>query len=143
MIYLQHFVLKQYNGENKEDQRRVEELKNDIKIRRYVGEQLLQEYLNECFYLVYNQNNFIGFISIFDSIEKEKQLAYGILSKYRKQKYGTLLLSEFSDYLLNRKKQYELLHIWVERENFPSIRAAKHSGYEKETDYLYIKRKNI
>lgn len=141
MIELPHFILKEYHSKNVRDQNQLNQLKKDEKINHYVGEILEDEEINDVIYFVYKEDHFIGFITILDSIDHVKQLAYGILPEYRNHKYSILLLNEFSDYLLEIKKQYELLHLWFEKDNLPSITAAKHCGYQKETDYLYIKRK--
>ncbi len=139
MIELPHFILKEYHAESKCDKTNLNQLKMDQQIHRYVGEILEEESMNDVIYFVYKENHFIGFITILDSIHQVKQLTYGLLPAYRNHKYGTLLLREFSDYLLEIKRQYDLLHLWFERDNLSSIAVAKNCGYEPETDYLYVK----
>ncbi len=148
-IILDNFQLEEFNRENNEHREVLEKLNKDQGVKRYLGdinysiERINKRYcenrFNKAFIPYYNEYP-IGYISL-SYIDDEYQISCGILNEFRKENLASLLLEEFSDYLLNNYEEIDKLTAKIESDNIGSIKAASLASYSEEDRNKYIRRR--
>ena len=75
-------------------------------------------------YIISNQRNLVGFISIPELREGILTLEYGVHPDFRHKGYGTKILKEVSDYFLEERNFVESVELCIDSENVYSRKAA-------------------
>lgn len=127
-------VLNQFEGESKSQY--IHDIKERIK-----NSCNKKNFPFDMGFLVSINNEIIGYIFISKNILDQVYLEYSLLKKYRGNKYGKLILSEVSDYLMNEYNIKSLV-LDIDPSNTPSIRTAIGCGYEIDEEE-YLKRNMI
>ena len=86
-------------------------------------------------YIISNQRNHIGFISLPDLREGILTLEYGVHPAFRHKGYGTKILKEVSDYFLEERNFVEKVELCIDSENIYSQKAALSAGFKQLNDY--------
>lgn len=132
VIKLEDFILK--NIENDEEEKFINELFKEEKVYHYLGN--LSNEINENTYIVYYENNMIGYTSLSKVEFREGRYAstlYNAIStKYANKGYGTLLLKEYSDYLLDSS---DVIILNIDTDNIASIRSAEKAGFVEDCKF--------
>lgn len=119
--------LTEYNFENIEHQKLLNDLMNDKNIRLNVSSILIP---NKSTYIIEDQKNKVGLIKLNAEYNKSYSVDIGILSKYQNNKYGQLALKEVEKLL----KNWDVIKIRTHFKNLKAINIAKKNGYYE--DYI-------
>lgn len=144
-IDLNIFRLEVFNKDKETHLECIEELNCDKEVEKYLGNLFYmidrinlrrKENLIDQIYVVYFQNQIIGFISI-SILEDEPYISYALLDQYRGESLGSLLLLNFTTYL---QDYYHFVKIYmqIDKENERSKAIAKFLGYEHEKGKKYF-----
>ena len=144
-VYLDNFVLEDYDEFDYNHKCTIMELSNDIDARNYlydvkwkmdaVKRRSEDNPLNLAYVAFYNDYP-IGIITL-SYINREYYISYGILPEYRKQYLASLLLQEFSEYLFTTYPEIDALNLSIVEKNTGSVHTAKRVGYERITNPRY------
>lgn len=150
-VYLDNFVLEEYDRKNLEHSRVIERLNQDKNSQKYLGdlfyaiqknEKRKEESiakLNRTFIPYYNEYP-IGYFAIYN-IDSEYQISCGILEEYRKQFLASLLIEEASEYFLSHYEDIDELFAIIDKENIASQRASSLVGYNRISEEKYSRKK--
>lgn len=147
-IELKDFNIVSYDRSNEDHRKFKFSLSSDDDFKRFFG-QMFMNGIDEKFtesdsleadkvYLVVKDSNIIGLVRLLTKNKEVVELQYAIKKDYRKNKLGSVLLTEFSSYLLDNETNKIILKI--EKNNIPSIKCAINSGFE-EKNGVYQKSK--
>ncbi|MGN1338241.1 MAG: GNAT family N-acetyltransferase [Candidatus Coprovivens sp.] len=147
---LESFKLMEYN-DSIEHRRIIVELWNDEESRnflydlskeiRYLEEKNFLDKRNNA-YIVYKDNNPIGYISLKGENNKFT-ISYGLIKEYRGKHLGTQLLREFTSKVLVTYSDIDKLILIIDNKNIGSKKVAINAGYQKESIIRYIKERKI
>ncbi len=149
-IKLDNFYLEEFNKDNLEHLEVIRQLNKDQNSKKYLGDIFYaikkidlrkENYIdkfNHAFIAYYNSYP-VGYISL-SYIEEDYQISCGILNQYRKQHLASLLISEFSDYLLNSNYDINKIIAVIDKENTASKMAANLAGYSEDDNTYNIKK---
>lgn len=82
----------------------------------------------------------IGFLKIYDAVEKVIELEYGVLPEYRRrpEHYGSMILKEAKGFVFQNKEQINQIKLSIDPSNLPSQKAAVKALYKKTTGICYV-----
>lgn len=131
-ISLDSYKLIKLKKENKIDLDFVKELFKDEDVLLYLGH--LENDFKNVYIVSDYDGNYIGYLSMSNVIVNMKNLTsvtlyYAIDKKYRGMGYGTLLLNEVSDYLLER---VDMLVMMIDINNKSSLKVAEKASFIEE-----------
>lgn len=131
-ISLDSYKLIKLKKENKIDLDFVKELFKDEDVLLYLGH--LENDFKNVYIVSDYDGNYIGYVSLSEVIVNMKNLTsvtlyYAIDKKYRGMGYGTLLLNEVSDYLLER---VDMLVMMIDINNKSSLKVAEKASFIEE-----------
>ncbi len=144
-MVLDNFILEEYNEKNIEHKSLLINLGNDFKIQRYLGNlEMLYEFLNRNnknglvanFYVAFFNKIPVGIITI-NQYSNTYEISYAILNIYRKQHFGSLLLSEFSKKIFEQYNDIDSLDLRINIKNIASQKLALFAGYENICGDIY------
>lgn len=125
----------------------IRELFTDNEVISYLGH--LENDFSNVYVVSDSEGNYIGYLSMSNIILNIKNLIsitlyYAIDKKYRGMGYGTKLLNEVSDYLLN---EVDMLVMMIDVNNKSSLKVAEKASFEVEfksdEDVIYTKYSKI
>lgn len=108
---------------------------------RYLEEKNFLDKRNNA-YIVYKDNNPIGYISLKGENNKFT-ISYGLIKEYRGRHLGTKLLREFTSKVLVTYSDIDKLVLIIDNKNIGSKKVAINAGYQKESIIRYIKERKI
>ena len=108
---------------------------------RYLEEKNLLDKRNNA-YIVYKDNNPIGYISLKGENNKFT-ISCGLIKEYRGKHLGTQLLREFTSKVLVTYSDIDKLVLIIDNKNIGSKKVAINAGYQKESIIRYIKERKI
>lgn len=140
-IILKDFILEQFNFENIDHTKIINEFDNDLEINKYIitndssfndlvsyYSQMKEKGIYNKLYLVKNlENEIIGSLEL-DGNKDDLYINYAILKKHRGKGYCTNLLRQVSYFLLLEIKEIFLL---IKKDNEKSKHLALNAGYSK------------
>ena len=94
-------------------------------------------------YLIEDQENVIGYVRLADFEEKNLELHYAVHPQFRHKGYGSRLLGEASDYLLDKFNNIKRLCLYIDITNINSIRCAKSAKFKANKILKYDDDKKI
>lgn len=148
-IYLDNFVLEEYNQSNSEHVYVIDELNKDQNTKKFLGnvnytiERTMDRRIDNPYnipFIPYYNNYPVGYISLV-YIHDEYQVIMGILGQFRKQNLGALLLEKFSDYFLFHYSDIDSLHLKIEEDNIGSRKVANLVGYHQDSSTKYSRKR--
>ncbi len=90
-------------------------------------------------YIISNEKDHVGFISIPELRDGELTLEYGVHPDFRHKGYGTKILREVSDYFFEERNFVESVGLCIDSENKYSQKAAFNAGFEQLNDFTGIR----
>lgn len=138
-IDLNIFRLEAYNSTKESHVECIEKLNSDGDVSKYLGNLFYmidrirlrrEENFIDQIYIVYFHDKIIGFISI-SIIDEIPCVSYALLSNYRGESLGRLLLQDFT-YYLQDYYHFDKIYVHINNENVSSKKTAKFVGYEYE-----------
>lgn len=148
-VNLDNFILEEYDQNNREHREVISHLGKDQGVKKYLGNinysiEKINFRKNENFhngaFIPYYNDYPIGYLSL-SYIHDEYQISYGILSEFRKQNLASLLLEEFSDYLLSNDLEIDQLILKIEQDNIGSRKVADLAGYTPNSTTKYSRKR--
>lgn len=144
-VILDDFVLEEYNNSNLEHVEVIYELNKDLGTKKFLGDinynimrikaRSEENSFNKAFIPYYNDYP-VGYIAL-TYIKNEYQIIAGILPNFRKENMASLLLQEFSYYLLDNFEEIDELVLRIDEDNLGSQKVADLVGYKKENWVKY------
>ena len=146
-VYLDNFVLEEYNASNLQHREVIERLNQDKESKKYLGDLFYAiqknskrseediSKLNKTFISYYNEYP-IGYFAIY-TIHYEYQVSCGLLEEYREQYLASLLLEEASTYFLSEYIDINEIFAIIDKENIASQNSALRAGYERIEEEKY------
>ena len=131
-ITLENYKLIKLEKDNKKDVEFVKNLFLDEDVLLYLGH--LENDFSNVYIVSDIMGNYIGYLSMSNVVLNMKNLTsvtlyYAIDKKYRGMSHGTLLLSEVSDYLLDK---VDMLVMMIDINNKASRRVAERVSFNEE-----------
>ena len=136
---MEYFKLEEYEFLNWEHRRTLIELTNDINVRTYFND--FERYVNNIIehgkenninkaYVVSKEDEIVGMIMI-DYLDPRYYISYALLPNKRHERLGTLLLSDFVEYLFQSGLDIDKLFLEINASNVASIKTALNVGFQR------------
>ena len=152
MIKLNVFTLERLSNYNKGHRKMVNELKEDVGVRRYISTNLegyiesLEEKSKDkndnligmnVAYLNRKDGNIpVGLIGL-DKFDSKYSIVYALLEKYRGENLGLILLQDYAYHLVD-DLGIERVYEYIDKNNINSINDSKITGFENINDDTYV-----
>ena len=152
MIKLNVFTLERLSNYNKDHRKMVNELKEDVGVRRYISTNLegyiesLEEKSKDkndnligmnVAYLNRKDGNIpVGLIGL-DKFDSKYSIVYTLLEKYRGENLGLILLQDYAYHLVD-DLGIERVYEYIDKNNTNSINDSKITGFENINDDTYV-----
>ena len=140
-IKLKTLNIRSYDAYDKRQIKFVKEMKEDPLIIYYVTSELdkyldiannSDKILSNAIYIITDNKTPIGFIRVVETDEKDTlELHYGVHADHRKKGYGSKILLEVGNYLLDNKN-INKLKLEIKKINNSSIKCALKANYHLE-----------
>ena len=136
---MEYFKLDEYDSLNIDHRSTVIELTNDSNVRKYFYD--FDRYVDNLLehgkdnginkvYVVSMRDEIVGMVMI-DYEEPRYYISYALLPNRRNERLGSLLLSDFTDYLFKLDGNIDKLFLEINASNIASIKTALCVGYER------------
>lgn len=159
MIRMNNLAITSYRKCDVRKFRFAKELKNDRDIRKYLYKNIdeslvLSQDLEslECgeSYIIAEKDKLIGYIRLadYDDTNNSLELHYAVHPSFRDKGYGKKILTEVSNYILEKYKNVSSIDLYISEFNIGSIRCAQEAGfkfiekYESCEKTAFVYRKN-
>ena len=152
MIKLNVFTLERLSNYNKDHRKMVNELKEDVGVRRYISTNLegyiesLEEKSKDkndnligmnVAYLNRKDGNIpVGLIGL-DKFDSKYSIVYALLEKYRGENLGLILLQDYAYHLVD-DLGIERVYEYIDKNNTNSINDSKITGFKNINDDTYV-----
>lgn len=138
-IETNNFQFLSFDKNNSKHQELIELMEDDPLIIRYLGS-MKRHFETTYFaddisghYLAFNNDNFVGFITIYD-YAKYQGLDWAVIKDYRGVKLNessvaTTMIKEVTDELFLKRRELEYFRAYIDRNNIRSIKMAQKAGF--------------
>ena len=135
-ISLRTLSLTNFNASDQKKFNFIKEINSDEKISEFVMDNVGSLFINNNSkigpaYIVKDKDEYVGFV-YFENATKEKiVLNYGVHKDHRNKKYGTKILEEVSNFILD-KTVIKNVELHINGYNIGSIKCAKGANFKLE-----------
>ena len=148
---LDNFTLEEYEEFNIEHKTTMVNLMNDPAVNRFIGN--LDYFIEhtkvrrenngiDSIYIVKKAGTSIGFISL-NIFSDKYEMSIAILPEYRHQYLGTMLVTDFTDYLFRNNEDINEIYVEINPSNVNSIKMVDNSGFKKDNSTRYVIKRPI